>query len=498
MYEGLTAKVKWKGDYSQSFPVNQGVRQGGILSTHLYKLYINELLLELESNQLGKYVGTTYSRCPAVADDLSLMSECTHEFGAMLNVAHSYACSHRYIIHPEKSVVISRQKAKTEDNSTWQLGDKPIAIAEETTHLGLLRTTRREPRQNVTLKIGIARRTLYTLLNVGCHGLNGLNPKTSVKIYQVYVIPRLLSGLETMHLNKGDIEELELFHRKTLRSIQSFPTCAASAAVHLLVGILPIEAEIHKRQLSLLYSILRSKNETVLEIMNRQSSMPDCSPESYFKKVQDLLELYNLADIPTLQSSLPTKSRWKNTVKRAVNEHWTTILRTELEQKSTAKFCEKTQLEIGKTHPVWDTEDSCNLDVKRSIVKARMLIGLYPPGRFARAQDAVDLCPLCKLEKEDICHIIGRCSETLHIRSEYTKELKTLLDQQLGSSFWKENITSQENLVKLVLDSSFLIHYGEKKRYRDLRHRIESITRKLCHRLHLHRTHKLQMATSAG
>ena len=139
-----------------------------------------------------------------------------------------------------------------------------------------------------------------------------------------------------------------------------------------------------------------------------------------------------------------------------------------------------------------DTVDTCTLDVKRGIVKARMLIGLYPPGRFARAQDAVDLCPLCKLEKEDICHIIGRCSETLHIRSEYTKELKTLLDQQLGSSFWKENITSQENLVKLILDSSFLIHYGEKKRYRDLRHRIESITRKLCHRLHLHRTNKLQ------
>ncbi|KAK3092823.1 hypothetical protein FSP39_007606 [Pinctada imbricata] len=189
MYEGLTSKVKWKGDYSLAFPVNQGVRQGGILSTHLYKLYINELLLELEENQLGKYVGITYAGCPTVADDLSLMSECTQEFGAMLNVAHSYACRHRYIIHPEKSVVITKQKVKTEDNLIWKLGDEPIAIAEETIHLGLLRCTRREPRQNVTHKISTARRTLYSLLNVGCHGLNGLNPKTSTKIYQVYVIP---------------------------------------------------------------------------------------------------------------------------------------------------------------------------------------------------------------------------------------------------------------------------------------------------------------------
>ena len=34
MYSGLTTRVEWLGELSESFPVLQGVRQGGILSTH--------------------------------------------------------------------------------------------------------------------------------------------------------------------------------------------------------------------------------------------------------------------------------------------------------------------------------------------------------------------------------------------------------------------------------------------------------------------------------
>jgi hypothetical protein len=34
LYSGLTNKVKWDGELSESFDILQGVRQGGILSTH--------------------------------------------------------------------------------------------------------------------------------------------------------------------------------------------------------------------------------------------------------------------------------------------------------------------------------------------------------------------------------------------------------------------------------------------------------------------------------
>ena len=60
LYEGLTSKVKWQGEYSDPFLVLQGVRQGGVLSPHFYKTYINPLLLDLEKANLGVFIGTIY------------------------------------------------------------------------------------------------------------------------------------------------------------------------------------------------------------------------------------------------------------------------------------------------------------------------------------------------------------------------------------------------------------------------------------------------------
>ncbi len=73
MYEGLTTKVKWLNALSDSFPVTQGVRQGGVLSTVLYKSYVNDLLAELEENSLGVKIGDIYVGSPTCADDIALL-----------------------------------------------------------------------------------------------------------------------------------------------------------------------------------------------------------------------------------------------------------------------------------------------------------------------------------------------------------------------------------------------------------------------------------------
>ena len=50
------------------------MRQGGILSTHLYKIYIDELLNILKSKRLGLKIGTDYLGSPACADDVALFA----------------------------------------------------------------------------------------------------------------------------------------------------------------------------------------------------------------------------------------------------------------------------------------------------------------------------------------------------------------------------------------------------------------------------------------
>ncbi|CAC5377138.1 unnamed protein product [Mytilus coruscus] len=133
MYNNLTFKVKWKNGFSNSFPVRQGVRQGGILSTHLYKLYINDLLTELEENGMGQYIGTNFTGCPTCADDIILLSSTEEEMQSMLDTSKRYSDKHRYKIHPTKSVTINKysNSKTTKSEVQFKLDDKNMPSANQ-------------------------------------------------------------------------------------------------------------------------------------------------------------------------------------------------------------------------------------------------------------------------------------------------------------------------------------------------------------------------------
>ena len=125
LYEGLTSKVKWIGQCSESFPVKQGVRQGGILSTHLYKVFIDDFLETLQNKRLGLRIGTVYTGSPACCDDVTFLTKFKEELQIMFNEAKGYSGKHRYEIHPTKTnVVVAANEHKVKDNPSWTLGQK--------------------------------------------------------------------------------------------------------------------------------------------------------------------------------------------------------------------------------------------------------------------------------------------------------------------------------------------------------------------------------------
>jgi hypothetical protein len=103
MYSGLTTRVKWKEELSNTYPVLQGVRQGGILSTHLYiyiyKIFVQDLLLEMEENSLGYHLGNVYIGTPTCADDVAFIERDSNNLQIMINVISRYAKQHHYKIN---------------------------------------------------------------------------------------------------------------------------------------------------------------------------------------------------------------------------------------------------------------------------------------------------------------------------------------------------------------------------------------------------------------
>ena len=73
IYDGLTLKVKWGDQTTESIDNKQGIRQGEKLSTLLYKRYNNTILDSITKSTLGTTIGNITVSAPACADDIALL-----------------------------------------------------------------------------------------------------------------------------------------------------------------------------------------------------------------------------------------------------------------------------------------------------------------------------------------------------------------------------------------------------------------------------------------
>ncbi|CAC5380503.1 CCDC34 [Mytilus coruscus] len=247
------------------------------MNTELEPLSETEIFEAIGKLNTGKAMdefGISSEHFKTARNDIALLSDDVEELQIMLNTVVRNAKQDRVIIHPTKTNAVILNKDKTvRKNLQWNLGTTCITPTNQTKHLGIIRAEIKENNVNVEDSLSLARRTLYSLINSGLHGSNDLNPITSYQIYRSYVIPKLLFGLEILPLQQIDIDRLRKFHINCLRKFQSLSQRTALCAVYLLIGALPIEAELHKRQLSFLYSLLNNENESIQQLNQRQISI---------------------------------------------------------------------------------------------------------------------------------------------------------------------------------------------------------------------------------
>ena len=272
-------------------------------------------------------------------------------------------------------------------------------------NLGINRAGKKESSINMKEHISLARRTSYSLMNTGHHGPTGLNPMTSYIIYKAYVLPRLLYGLETLSLTKGQLEQLSKYHLQTLRNIQSLPQRTSTSAVFLLLGALPLEAELHRRRLSLAISVINSENSTIRLLVQRQLACSYDNWNSFFYELAKILQKYELPSLGQLFCSNFTKLQWKHMCTKAVNTFWTKQLVNDIKTKKSLKNLSVNNLCVGTTQLIWRTVESSVTDVNKAVVKARILTGTYilQKNRQTFSSGTVDaVCWHCYLEDKDL------------------------------------------------------------------------------------------------
>ena len=93
-YRRQKANVKWNKELSEFFNIENGVKQGAVLSAIFYCMYTNGLFQELRRQNIGCRIGLDYVGVVGFADDLFLMCPTFDGLQKMLVVCEKYASTH--------------------------------------------------------------------------------------------------------------------------------------------------------------------------------------------------------------------------------------------------------------------------------------------------------------------------------------------------------------------------------------------------------------------
>jgi hypothetical protein len=72
-YESLVCRVRWGDCYSDWFHVTAGVRQGGVLLSDFYCIYVDDLIVKLKRLNVGCYILDVFAAALLYADDMALL-----------------------------------------------------------------------------------------------------------------------------------------------------------------------------------------------------------------------------------------------------------------------------------------------------------------------------------------------------------------------------------------------------------------------------------------
>jgi hypothetical protein len=178
--------------------------------------------------------------------------------------------------------------------------------------------------------------------------------------------------------------------------------------------------------------------------------------QSFFCQISKILDLYNLSCIQELIANPPTKLSWKIKWKKLYNIFGHVYKLKELMfGKSSLRFVYNEDLKAGSIHKLWTSSYSTVSDVKKGIVKCRMLTGTYllhkDKHKFSNGKVQAD-CVLCCIGDEDIVHMLTQCSALHDIRREQMQILKKTVVEYTCKTTWNRHFNNPESITKLIMD----------------------------------------------
>ena len=135
LYSRLSLCAIWNGAFSENFVSLDGLKEGNILSTFSFNIFIDDLLLELERLHLGSYVGLLYCGSIAYSDDVLLLAPSLCALRVMLDCCTMYAIVTTYCLMQPNFIAFTSIRMVPVTQFAVSLQNVPLMWTDSIKHL---------------------------------------------------------------------------------------------------------------------------------------------------------------------------------------------------------------------------------------------------------------------------------------------------------------------------------------------------------------------------
>ena len=402
--------IDWDGQLMGPIYDEQGVEQGGINSSDLYKVFGKEQLELAQKSSLGVSLGNLTISGIGQADDTALLTNSIQKLFYLLELTKIFCSKYQVELCAEKTKLQAFSTKSTSFSVTLSMAANPIKIngddiklSSTAEHVGLLRCTSGNG-PAILERFTAHRKALRGVLQTGMAKGHRGNPAHSLQIDQMYAIPVLMSGLGSLVLSEQEINLIDMHHKETLRCLLRLQQNTPRSVIYFMAGCLPGSALLHLRQLSLFGMITRLQGSLLNQHASNISSYTTISNKSWFHQIRKWCLLYGLPHPQELLSSPLSKPGFKTLVKKKVICYWETLLRTEAQPKPSLEYFKPSFMSLTSSHPMFTTAGSSPAKVSMALVQSVMLSGRY------RTEA---LCSHWSRNKAGVCLLSESCSNTV-------------------------------------------------------------------------------------
>ena len=331
-----TAVVKWNKSLSNPFGINNGVKQGAVLSAPLFALYIDPLLQRLRHSKQGCHIGNLCANAFAYADDIVLLSPTCKALRFLVSICELFALEYLLNFNPEKcKVLIFSSSDHNFQNINITICNHRIENVKSEKHLGhLFQVT------NPIINIDSIIKDINVRTNVIVNKFRPISWQAKVTLFMSQCSS--LYGCPLWQLDNPKIKELCTGWRVCNRKILGMHPCTRSYLLHSIMDTMPIDDIIMNRILGFFIHGLHYENSFISSFFKNTL----ISNSSYMLvNINSILKRYNMKYIDLFSMD---KSDVNRIIKCSILEpDWRcNIIKELLCLRENQNFCNLDQTEV--------------------------------------------------------------------------------------------------------------------------------------------------------